>query len=71
MELIEVPRTGIATPAEVAAYRRVTVARQNQERYQGVGPRFIKQGKRVFYDWADVHDWIESSKRTRTDDYPR
>lgn len=58
----------LATPAEVAAYRRTTEAALAQERYKGNGPKFKKLGKRVFYDWADVRAWIDSNTLQRTDD---
>lgn len=63
----EVP-TPLATPDEVAAFRRTTVASLAQERYRGTGPRFKKLGKRVFYDWDDVREWIASNTLQRTDD---
>lgn len=41
-------RRPLATPGEVAAYRRTSEAALAQERYRGTGPRFKKLGKRVF-----------------------
>ncbi|MBJ8340000.1 DNA-binding protein [Antrihabitans sp. YC3-6] len=60
-------RPPLATPAEVAEYRRVTVAALAQERYLGTGPKFKKLGKRVLYDWADVYSWIDGNTMARTD----
>jgi hypothetical protein len=61
-------RSELATPQEVAEFRRTTVACLAQERYKGTGPRFLKLGKRVFYDWAEVYAWIDANAMTRTDD---
>ena len=63
-------RLPLALPQEVADYRRTTVEQLAQERYKGTGPKFVKLGKRVFYDWTDVFAWIEANTLTRTDDRP-
>ncbi|QDQ98113.1 helix-turn-helix transcriptional regulator [Tomitella fengzijianii] len=60
-------RLPLATPEEVADFRRVTVSTLAQERYRGNGPKFMKLGRRVFYDWQDVYDWLDSNLMTRTD----
>lgn len=52
----------LATPQEVAEYRRTTVGQLKYERYQGTGPDYIKNGRRVFYYWKDVYDWLEGNK---------
>lgn len=62
------PPRPLATPAEVAVYRRTTEPALAQERYRGSGPKFKKLGKRVFYDWADVEEWVRSNTLQRTDD---
>lgn len=62
-----IPRP-LATPNEVAAYRRVTTAVLAQERYRGTGPRFIKTSKKVYYDWDDVMEWVKANTLQRTDD---
>lgn len=64
---VAVPRP-LATPAEVAAYRRVSESALTMERYRGIGPKFKKLGRRVFYDWDDVFEWINSRTQQRTDD---
>ncbi|RVW04895.1 helix-turn-helix transcriptional regulator [Rhodococcus spongiicola] len=61
-------RPPLATAAEVAEYRRTTEATLAQERYRGIGPRYKKLGKRVFYDWADVYAWVDAHSCQRTDD---
>lgn len=63
-------RLPLATPKEVAGFRRTSEANLAQERYKGTGPRFKKLGKRVYYDWADVYEWVDSNTYQRTDDRP-
>lgn len=58
----------LATPAEVATYRRVSKDQLAQERFHGTGPKFRKLGRRVFYDWDDVLEWVNSRTQQRTDD---
>ncbi|MEV8194254.1 DNA-binding protein [Rhodococcus pyridinivorans] len=48
----------LATPQEVAEYRRVSTEALAQERRRGTGPRFSKLGRQVRYDWQDVLDWV-------------
>ena len=35
-------------------------------RVHGGGPRYVKLGRRVFYDPADLAAWIEANKRANT-----
>ena len=35
-------------------------------RLQGSGPRYVKLGRRVFYDPADLSEWLEANKRRST-----
>ena len=58
----------LATPDEVATYRRTTAAALATERYKGKGPKYKKLNGRIFYDWDDVTQWVESNTMTRTDD---
>lgn len=60
--------TPLATPEEVATYRRTTASALAQERYKGKGPKYKKLNGRVFYDWVDVADWVEANTLTCTDD---
>lgn len=60
----------LATPEEVATYRRTTTEALAQERYRGRGPKFKKLNGRVFYDWVEVTRWVEANTRQRTDDRP-
>jgi hypothetical protein len=49
----------LATPAEVAEYLHTTPASLAQDRYRGVGPKFIKRGRRVLYRWSDVVERLD------------
>jgi hypothetical protein len=62
----DVPR--LATPAQVAKYLYTTEAALAQMRYMGSGPKFIKIGRRVLYNWDDLLDWIRNNTIQRTDD---
>jgi hypothetical protein len=62
----DVPR--LATPAQVARYLYTTEAALAQMRYMGSGPKFIKIGRRVLYNWDDLLDWIKNNTIQRTDD---
>ncbi len=64
-------RQPLATPDEVASYRRTTESSLAQERYKGTGPKFRKLGRKVFYDWADVYAWVDQNTMQRTDDRPK
>lgn len=60
----------LATADEVAAYLRTTKAKLANDRYRGVGPKFVKHGRRVLYRWEDVLTWTEANLMQRTDDRP-
>jgi excisionase family DNA binding protein len=56
--------------AEAAAYIPLSKSKLNELRIKGGGPRFIKIGKRVLYDTADLDKWIEENKRKSMSDLP-
>jgi hypothetical protein len=56
-------RSPLATPAEVAAYRRTTLGQLAQERYRGNGCPYKKIGSRVYYEWSDVYAWVDERSR--------
>jgi hypothetical protein len=58
----------LATPAQVAEYLHTTEAALAQMRYRGNGPKFIKIGRRVLYNWDDLLQWIQKNTIQRTDD---
>lgn len=64
------PESPLATPQEVAAFLRTSAAMLANDRYRGVGPKFIKHGRRVLYRWADVQEWADANTLQRTDDRP-
>ncbi len=37
-------------------------------RVEGGGPQYVKLGRRVLYDLADLSVWIEGNKRASTSD---
>ena len=54
---------------EVVAERipGMSTANLAQLRFKGVGPKFMKPSPRVVvYDWVDVIEWLESTKREGT-----
>ena len=48
----------LATPTEVAKYRHTTVERLAQERYLGTGPAYIKDGRKILYEWEAVDAYL-------------
>lgn len=47
----------LATPAQVSDYLGVPVNTLTQWRYRGIGPRYVKVGRHVRYDWRDLERW--------------
>lgn len=64
------PELPLATPDEVAAYLRTTKAKLANDRWRGIGPKFIKHGRNVLYSWETVQRWAEANTMQRTDDRP-
>ncbi|MCK0091220.1 DNA-binding protein [Rhodococcus sp. F64268] len=62
--------SALATADELAEYLRTTTKKLAQDRYRGIGPRFVKHGRRVLYRWTDVYAWTEANLMQRTDDTP-
>lgn len=48
------------TTQEVAAFRRTTVQKLAQERYLGIGPAYVKDGRKILYEWAAVNAYLEA-----------
>lgn len=48
--------------------RYTGIARQTHARWrhEGVGPRFVRLGRRVFYRAGDLREWIRSRVRQNT-----
>jgi hypothetical protein len=49
-------------------YLRTTTAAFAQDRYRGIGLKFIKHGSRVLYRWSDVLEWLDRNTIQRIDD---
>jgi hypothetical protein len=57
-----------AVPKQVAELLHTSEAGLAQMRYRGVGPRFVKIGRRVLYRWSDVYAYLDANTVQRTDD---
>lgn len=53
--------------AELADWLGTTTENVSQMRYRGIGPKFVKIGRRVYYMPAAVHEWLESNTRAITE----
>lgn len=51
----------LLTPRQVADYRGTTTGVLAQERFKGIGPRFIRDGRRIRYRASDIRAYIEAS----------
>lgn len=49
----------LATPAEAAEFLRTTVAKLANDRYMGVGPRYVKYGRSVLYPWKCLRAFVD------------
>jgi excisionase family DNA binding protein len=54
---------------EAASYIGVSESYLNKLRVYGGGPQFLKMGKRVSYDKADLDIWMAARKRNSTSEY--
>ncbi|MEE4211688.1 MAG: helix-turn-helix domain-containing protein [Parvularcula sp.] len=59
------PRTYLRTKA-AAAYLQCAVSTLAKRRCSGDGPAFVKSGRIVLYDVADLDAWAEQQKRQST-----
>lgn len=51
-----------------ASYTGLSVSTLNKLRVFGGGPVFLKLGRRVAYDIADLDRWLETKRRRSTSD---
>ena len=51
---------------QAAAWLGIGPGTLNRMRVSGDGPRYIKIGRRVIYDRADLGEWVEERKRRFT-----
>lgn len=54
--------------ADLAELLEISVRTLQKWRHEGGGPRYVKLGRMVRYDWEDVMDWLESRKLRSTSD---
>lgn len=54
--------------AEAAEYCGSSASTFEKLRLYGGGPRFVKIGRRVVYDPADLDAWLAAHRRTSTSD---
>lgn len=54
------------SPEDFAKLTGVPAGTQAQWRYRGVGPVFIKAGRRVLYSRRAVEEWLEANTHTQT-----
>jgi hypothetical protein len=57
------------TEHEAAHLAKVSAKYLRKLRCVGGGPIYIKAGRRVVYDVADVQDWLQSQKVRSTSDH--
>ncbi len=51
-----------------AKYTGVSASTLNKLRVYGTGPVFLKIGRRVAYDRADLDTWLQGKRRNSTSD---
>lgn len=56
----------IITPEQLAPFLGQTVAALANDRYRGIGPPFVKHGRRVRYMRADVARYLITHRATQT-----
>jgi predicted DNA-binding transcriptional regulator AlpA len=56
------------SPIETARHLRLSNSWLAKSRLTGDGPPFIKAGRSVLYDLADLDEWMCARKRTSTSD---
>jgi len=62
------PIRRLLTEQQLAIELNVSVRTLQQWRFKGGGPRFLKLGAAVRYDWAHVEVWLEGKGRESTSD---
>jgi len=68
---MEPPMNARYMPTKAAAsYTGLSISTLNKLRVIGDGPKYVKCGRRVVYEIADLDDWLASLKRHSTSDSP-
>ncbi len=57
-----------ATPEQLADRWHTTQESLAQDRYRGTGPKFLKRGRRILYQWAEILEWEAAHTISRTDE---
>ena len=57
------PRDRLLTVQDLAAYLGVPATTLYQWRYRREGPRGVRVGRHIRYQWTDVAEWIENQKK--------
>lgn len=60
------PKSPMLSTSEAATYCGLSRSTFEKLRVYGGGPRYIKFGRRVVYDVADLDLWISSKRRAST-----
>jgi len=58
---MEVTPNPIGKPREVAEFLGISEQSLAQDRARGLGPQYIKHGRRVRYRWADVEAYLSAN----------
>ena len=64
-------KTRMMRTAEAAAYCGSSASTFEKLRLYGGGPRYVKLGRRVVYDPADLEAWFNANRRRSTSDTMR
>lgn len=61
------PQKKLLTEGEVSEMLGLNVTTLQGWRHKGIPPRFLKVGRKVFYDAHDIQDYLASCARTITE----
>jgi len=64
------PETPLLTTPESAKRIRLSERTLEDYRTKGIGPTFIKLGRKVFYRPEDLDAWIDGRAFSSTSEYP-
>jgi predicted DNA-binding transcriptional regulator AlpA len=66
----ELPRRKLSVQ-EAGRFLGLSASNLNKLRVTGGGPRFMKLGRRVLYDWRELEAWASERTRSHTSESPR
>jgi hypothetical protein len=61
-------RITLLTETQVSQVTGFKIATLRKRRWQGLPPRFMKVGSKVFYSEQDIQEFLDSCRRTSTSD---